>query len=253
MQPTQTNPQQPEDIALYREALHKLITMGTDIAETIHAQITPDAEPAQNQQSSSPSPARAVRRTIALAQNLGKKSSPSTASPAPSAAPSKPSPIATSTPPKRPRPPDPPRPPPGKKIMPSPDRRVEDSIQGWFWWPRQRPKSRIPPRRTLRPHRHPGWWRIRQRTRNPLDINEIIEEIIDDLGLSTIAGFRPQPLETPNPRRHKNPERPGGSPTQNPNTPKPRAGPDPAAEEAYRQQNIQLCHGPDRPKTVTTP
>ena len=70
MQPTQ--PSNPEDTALYRETLHKLIAMGVEIAETIHAQITPQAEPASNQQASIAFDriARAVRRTIALAQSL---------------------------------------------------------------------------------------------------------------------------------------------------------------------------------------
>ncbi len=77
--------QRDEDAQYYRQVLHKLIAMGTDLAEAVHRQAL--AEPAAAPQSqpedqpASPSPsssqaitfdrlARTVRRTIALARKL---------------------------------------------------------------------------------------------------------------------------------------------------------------------------------------
>ncbi len=76
--------QRDEDAQYYRQVLHKLIAMGTDLAEAVHRQAL--AEPAASQpttedQPAAPSPtpsqatsfdrlARTVRRTIALARKL---------------------------------------------------------------------------------------------------------------------------------------------------------------------------------------
>ena len=199
MQPTQTNPQQPEDIALYRETLHKLITMGTEIAETHHKQAITPGEPDQQEKASIAFDriARAVRRTIALAQNLNTpKTPPQTRTAA------------------------------RKKII----RRVEDSIQGRAKGPRAESlREELFDR--IDTHEFDNELATR-------DINEIIEEIIDDLGLSTIAGVSLWKRRTPEDIKILNEK--AEAPPRTP-TPKPRAGPDPAAEEAYRQQNIQLC------------
>ncbi|MBV9749828.1 MAG: hypothetical protein JO157_13545, partial [Acetobacteraceae bacterium] len=81
--------QRDEDAQYYREVLHKLIAMGTDLAEAVHRQAlaepaAPHSQPEQSQPedqhaAASPSPsqatsfdrlARTVRRTIALARKL---------------------------------------------------------------------------------------------------------------------------------------------------------------------------------------
>ncbi len=76
--------QRDEDAQYYRQVLHKLIAMGTDLAEAVHRQALAEPAAPQNQpedQPAAPSPspsqattfdrlARAVRRTIALARKL---------------------------------------------------------------------------------------------------------------------------------------------------------------------------------------
>ena len=156
MQPAQ--PQPDEETALYRETLHKLITMGVDIAETIHAQITPEAEPESNQKASIAFDriARAVRRTIALAQSLN--------------TPKKPPQTRTAA---------------RKRII----RRVEDAIQRAAKGPRAESLHEELFDRIDTPE-----FDNELATR---DINEIIQEICNDLGLEGIPGVNTWKRRTP--------------------------------------------------------
>ena len=92
----QDNPGQPADPHGYREALHDLITMGTDFARLLHGQATAHAQaapptPTSHDTAAQPAPApnalislaaafdrtaRAVRRSILLARSLAKPVQP---------------------------------------------------------------------------------------------------------------------------------------------------------------------------------
>ncbi len=84
LEPADRARQRDEDAQYYRQVLHKLIAMGTDLAEAVHRQALAEPAAAQSQPEDapaapSPSPsqatsfdrlARTVRRTIALARKL---------------------------------------------------------------------------------------------------------------------------------------------------------------------------------------
>ncbi len=89
LDPTDRARQRDEDAQYYRQVLHKLIAMGTDLAEAVHRQAfaepaaapqsAPHSQPEDEPAAPSPSPkqaitfdrlARTVRRTIALARKL---------------------------------------------------------------------------------------------------------------------------------------------------------------------------------------
>ena len=83
-EPTDRATQRDEDAQYYRQVLHELIEIGTDLARTLHRQATPEtkAEP-NNQPSTAPDPtiafdriARTLRRTIALARKLSDPTPP---------------------------------------------------------------------------------------------------------------------------------------------------------------------------------
>ena len=133
-------------------------TMGVDIAETIHAQITPEAEPESNQKASIAFDriARAVRRTIALAQSLN--------------TPKKPPQTRTAA---------------RKRII----RRVEDAIQRAAKGPRAESLHEELFDRIDTPE-----FDNELATR---DINEIIQEICNDLGLEGIPGVNTWKRRTP--------------------------------------------------------
>ena len=206
MQSTQTN-QQPEDIALYRETLHKLITMGTEIAETHHKQAITPGEPDQQEKASIAFDriARAVRRTIALAQNLNTpKNPPQTRTAA------------------------------RKKII----RRVEDSIQGRAKGPRAESlREELFDR--IDTHEFDNELATR-------DINEIIEEIIDDLGLSTIAGVSLWKRRTPEDIKILNEK--AEAPPQNPH-PQTKSRPRSSRGRSLPAAKHPALPSPDRPKT----
>ena len=77
-EPADRASQRDEDAQYYREVLHELIEIGTDIARAVHRQTTAAPAPAP-EQASQPAPdpsiafdriARTIRRTIALARKL---------------------------------------------------------------------------------------------------------------------------------------------------------------------------------------
>ncbi len=84
LEPADLARQRDEDAQYYRQVLHKLIAMGTDLAEAVHRQAMAEPAAAQSQpedQLAAPSPSpqqattfdrltRTVRRTIALARKL---------------------------------------------------------------------------------------------------------------------------------------------------------------------------------------
>ena len=200
MQPTQPQPEQTEDNALYREVLHKLITMGADIAETIHAEITQPGKPTEARETLSIAfdrISRAVRRTIAQAQSLDTPKLPPQA--------------RTNA---------------RRKII----RRVEDGIHRRAKGPRAESL-----REELFDRIDTNEFDNELATR---DIEEIIRDILNDLGLEAIPGVSswkrrtPEDIEILNEKAEAPPRTP---------TPKPRAGPDPEADEAAFQENIRLC------------
>ncbi len=78
--------QRDEDAQYYRQVLHELIEIGTDLARIVHRQATPEAQQRSQPRHPAPDPtiafdriARTLRRTIALARKLTDPAPPSPA------------------------------------------------------------------------------------------------------------------------------------------------------------------------------
>ena len=164
--------QRDEDAQYYRQVLHELVEMATDIARAVHRQAIsePDKEPAA---APTPDPtiafdriARTLRRTIALARKLSE--------------PARPAPVERSTEPSHQR-----RAAARKQII----RAVEDTIQ----------------RETDGPEAEALHAELRERLDDPdleddldqLPIAEIIRDICRDLGIVNLPGTHPWKRRTP--------------------------------------------------------
>ena len=175
-EPTDRATQRDEDAQYYRQVLHELVEMATDIARAVHRQATaapstaPEPAPAQAPQ---PDPtiafdriARTLRRTIALARKLSE--------------PARPAPVERSTEPSHQR-----RAAARKQII----RAVEDTIQ----------------RETDGAEAKALHAELRERLDDPdleddldqLPIAEIIRDICRDLGIVNLPGTHPWKRRTP--------------------------------------------------------
>ena len=209
MQIIPTSPQQAEDNAYYREVLHKVIHIATDLAESIHQKA---AQPPET--TSTPEDptipfdriARAIRRTIALAQSLNNPNQPQ----------------KTRKPPQD-------RTAARKQII----RSTEDSIFSNAKGPRAESL-----REELSDRMEGPEFEHDLETR---PVEDIIRDICDDLGLNGIPGIQLWKRRTPEDirilhARAAEPPRPASQAK-----PKERAGPDPRTRQAVMQENILLC------------